>query len=152
MLVANPKDICAIAENKVNLALVPNSAIAACARALMDGAKKYGAWNWRKEDSGVDASVYVAACRRHLAAWFDGEECATDSGVHHLGAAMASLAILLDAQEFGCLNDDRPQFVQRSYLSYCRECRASFTSEKALDRHYWGHHVTWPKDGEFLGD
>jgi len=105
---ANPKDLLARRENKVNLALVPPVAEEALARAMMNGAAKYGPWNWRSVDSGVDASVYVAACKRHLAAWFQGEERASDSGVHHLGHAMACLAILLDAQANGCLHDDRP--------------------------------------------
>jgi hypothetical protein len=49
-------------------------------------------------------------------AWFNGEECAQDSGVHHLAHAMACLAILLDAKTCGKLNDDRPPPVDMQAL------------------------------------
>jgi len=76
-------------------------------RALEDGVKKYGAANWR--ETGVAASVYVDACKRHLEQWFDGgQENATDSKVHNLGHAMACLAIIIDAQWNNTLIDDRP--------------------------------------------
>ncbi len=101
---SNPKD--AVAQLKVDTSLVPDVALAHIADALMDGAKKYGPFNWR--DKKVQARVYVAAARRHLAQWLDREETAEDSGVHHLGHAAACLAILLDAQHYGCLLDNRP--------------------------------------------
>jgi hypothetical protein len=72
----------------------------------MDGARKYGPYNWREE--GVGASTYLSAAMRHLRAYLDGEQNAMDSGVHHLGHAMACLAILLDAEAVGNLVDDRP--------------------------------------------
>jgi hypothetical protein len=100
----NPKDLLGV--KKVSLSKVPPVAVAQCAMALMDGAEKYGAYNWREK--AVRASIYVDACERHLLAWFDGEERAQDSGVHHLAHAMACLAILLDAQATGNLVDDRP--------------------------------------------
>lgn len=73
---------------------------------MMNGTSKYGPYNWR--DKAVKASIYVDACKRHIDAWFEGEETATDSKVHHLGHAIACLAIILDAQEIGNLVDDRP--------------------------------------------
>lgn len=100
----NPKDL--VGAKKVSITKLPPVALLHAAHALMNGAGKYGAYNWREK--AVQASIYVDACERHLNAWFDGEEEATDSGVHHLGHAMACLAILLDAQETGNLVDDRP--------------------------------------------
>jgi hypothetical protein len=100
----NPKDLLGV--RKVSLGKVPPVAVAHCAMALMDGAAKYGAYNWREK--AVRASIYIDACERHLLAWADGEELAQDSRVHHLGHAMACLAILLDAQATGNLVDDRP--------------------------------------------
>ena len=91
---------------KVSLSTVPAVAVAHEACALMDGARKYGPYNWR--DKKVVARIYVDACKRHLDAWLEGQETAEDSGVHHLGHARACLAILLDAQETGNLIDDRP--------------------------------------------
>lgn len=86
--------------------LIPATALAHEACAFRDGAQKYGPYNWRENQ--VSASIYVAAAMRHLESWFNGERCAQDSGVHHLGHARACLAILLDAEEIGKLNDDRP--------------------------------------------
>jgi len=100
----NPKDQIGI--NKPPIHLVPAVAIIHEAMAFKDGAEKYGPYNWRGES--VSASVYMAACYRHLMAWFDGEEFARDSRVHHLGHARACLAIILDAASVGKLVDDRP--------------------------------------------
>lgn len=100
----NPKSIQGM--EKVNLFLVPPVAIAHEARAMEDGARKYGPYNWR--GNSVAASVYLAAAKRHIDSWLDGEENAADSGVHHLGHARACLGILLDALETGNLIDDRP--------------------------------------------
>lgn len=72
---------------------------------MMDGAEKYGPYNWR--DNGVIASVYVDAAKRHLDKWFEGQEY-DPSKVHHLGHALACCAILLDAQFSDGLIDDRP--------------------------------------------
>lgn len=100
----NPKDL--IGSTKVSLSKFPAVGIVHGAHAMMDGAAKYGAYNWRAKKVG--ASIYVDAAMRHIAAWFEGEELAKDSQVHHLGHAIACCAILLDAQETGNLIDDRP--------------------------------------------
>ena len=99
----NPKDIHGF--KKVDLSLIPDIAIYHGAHAFVDGAVKYGPYNWR--DNAVQARVYIAACQRHLAYWAAGQETATDSEVHHLGHAIACLAILLDAQATGNLIDNR---------------------------------------------
>jgi hypothetical protein len=101
----NPKD--RVGLTKPPLDLIPPVALIHCARALGNGAVKYGPYNWR--DEKVSARIYVAACMRHLGSWLDGEENASDSGVHHLGHALACLAILLDAQSLEQLSDDRPK-------------------------------------------
>lgn len=101
----NPKDL--IGAKKLSLTVLPDVAVAHANHAMQDGARKYKAYNWRSKDVGV--TTYINAARRHLAQWYDGQETASDSGVHHLGHAIACLAILLDAQESGNLIDDRPQ-------------------------------------------
>ncbi len=101
----NPKD--ALGAAKLPLHLVPASGIAYEAMAFLDGASKYDPYNWR--GNKVVASIYIAACKRHLDLWFDAlEEDAVDSGVPHLGAARACLGIIIDAKETGNLVDDRP--------------------------------------------
>jgi hypothetical protein len=100
----NPKDL--VGQTKAQMALIPPAAKIALAEALMDGATKYQPYNWREK--GVRASVYLSAAERHMMAYLDGEDNASDSGVHHLGHAMACFAILLDAISLGNVVDDRP--------------------------------------------
>ncbi len=100
----NPKD--AQGQKKVPLHLVPPSLRIYVAQAMADGAAKYGPYNWR--DKPIFASVYYSACMRHMDAYWDGEEVAEDSGVHHLAHAAACLALVIDAIECGVLKDDRP--------------------------------------------
>jgi hypothetical protein len=99
----NPKDM--IATNKVPFHLWPETASAYGAMGFLDGALKYGRSNWRH--AGVKASIYYDAARRHLNAWFEGEDNDPQSGVPHLGHALACIAILVDAVEAKKLNDDR---------------------------------------------
>lgn len=101
---SNPKD--AAATTRLDLSLFPPSAIAYGALAFVEGDQKYGGYNWR--EAGVMSSVYYAALNRHMAKWFNGEECDPVTGVPHLANALACIAILVDATEQGNLNDDRP--------------------------------------------
>lgn len=101
----NPKDLLGV--KKISITKLPSVAILHASHAMMNGAAKYGSYNWRAKP--VVASIYVDAMLRHILAWFDEkEELASDSGVHHLGHAMACPAILLDAMATGNLIDDRP--------------------------------------------
>ena len=99
----NPKDL--IGSDKLPLHLWPTTASAMGCLALLNGALKYGRSNFRAV--GVRASIYYDACMRHINAWFEGEECDPDDGVPHLSAALACLAVIVDAQAAGKLNDDR---------------------------------------------
>jgi len=100
----NPKD--RLGAKKPQLNLVPPSFIIHVARAMENGAMKYGPYNWR--DKKVRLSIYIGAALRHLLTFQDGEQNAQDSEVHHLAHAAACLAILLDAEACDCLIDDRP--------------------------------------------
>lgn len=100
----NPKD--ALGTKKPNISLVPASAIIYAAKAMENGAKKYGAYNWRTKK--VQALIYIDATLRHILSYLDGEELASDSKVHHLAHALASISILVDAIETGNLIDNRP--------------------------------------------
>lgn len=99
----NPKD--AIGSSKLPLHLVPTTMTAMASIAFLNGALKYGRSNWR--EAGVRASIYVDACKRHLDAWFEGEEVDPDDGVPHLAAALACIGIIVDAGVAGKLTDDR---------------------------------------------
>lgn len=100
---SNPKDI--IGSDKLPLHLWPTTATAMGCIGLLNGMLKYGRTNWRH--AGVRASIYVDAAKRHLDAWFEGEECDPDDGVPHLAAALACIAIVVDAEAAGKLADDR---------------------------------------------
>lgn len=99
----NPKTV--IGMSKPSVRAVPPVALFHLGAAMTDGETKYGRFNWREKR--VTLSVYYDAIHRHLAGWWDGEDHAQDSGVHHLGHIMACCAILLDAASVGNLNDDR---------------------------------------------
>ncbi len=100
----NPKT--SIGVTKVPLHLVPPVAGHYTALAFADGARKYGPYNWREKK--VSTSVYIAAMKRHIDAYWDGEDVSKDANVHHLGHVMACCAIILDGMSIGMLNDDRP--------------------------------------------
>lgn len=99
----NPKDL--VGRSKPDLSLVSGTMMGHLAAGLADGARKYGVANWRQ--IAVEARTYTSAAQRHIKAWEDGEELAPDSLVHHLGHAMASLGIILDALACGTLLDNR---------------------------------------------
>ncbi len=132
----NPKD--AIASTKLPLHLWPATATAMGCLGLLDGATKYGLNNYRA--LGAKASVYVGAVKRHLDAWMEGEDNASDSGVPHLANALACLAILVDCQAAGNLVDDR------SYPGGYHELVGSLTeiaNRLQADRaHLAPHHYT----------
>jgi hypothetical protein len=99
----NPKD--KIGLTKAPLRLIPPAALLHIARAMGEGAQKYGPYNWR--EFPISISVYIEAAQRHLLALLDGEDRAPDSGFHHAAHAAACMTILLDALETGNLIDDR---------------------------------------------
>lgn len=121
----NPKT--AIGVTKVPLHLVPPSAKHYLALALADGAMKYGPYNWR--DAAISVSVYKSALERHVDAFWDGEDLAKDSGIHHIAHAMACCALILDAMTVGRLNDDRPTRGASPSL------QAEYTATKAAPKY-----------------
>ena len=91
---------------KIPMHLVPPVAVAQLALAFENGAGKYGPFNWREKT--ISSTVYYGAAMRHLLAWFDGEDFAPDSQVHHLAHVMACCAMVLDGMSIEMLNDNRP--------------------------------------------
>jgi hypothetical protein len=70
------------------------------------GGEKYGPFNWR--ENSVESMTYVGAIMRHLAAWVDGEDVDPESGKSHLAHIALSCGIVIDAEKFGTLQDNRP--------------------------------------------
>ena len=100
----NPKDL--IGATKDNVDLVPVEGILGIARAMKNGADKYGAFNWR--ENKVQYKIYLAAILRHTYALLEREDIAEDSGCHHLDHIGANICILKDAMKYNSLIDNRP--------------------------------------------
>lgn len=79
-------------QNKPDLSLIPSEFSAEVARAFMHGEKKYGRYNYL---NGMEWSRIVAALKRHVDAFWDGEDLDSESGYSHLGHAGACLAMLM---------------------------------------------------------
>lgn len=146
----NPKD--AIGNRKLQLGLLPFAFQGLTALALTDGKYKYGAHNWTI--GGVRASIYIDAALRHLQRWNNGQANDPDSGVHNLGHAAACIAILLDAETRGVLNDDRPPAMNPDVLLGLQNAYNTITG-RLIDDHVAAGRAPrhWTiADGEGSGD
>lgn len=109
---SNPKD--RIGASKLPLDLLSGIAKVEWCLAQLEGALKYGTWNWRI--AGVRMSIYIAAIERHLEKFKNGEDRDPVTHVHHLGSVMAGAAVMMDAQAVGKLTDDRPPMAPGATL------------------------------------
>jgi hypothetical protein len=100
----NPKDM--IGSGKIPLGLVPDTIDVDVSMAFLEGALKYGRYNWRI--AGVRASIYREAMHRHMMKWWNGQNKDPKTQVKHLASVIACAGILLDAELCGKLEDDRP--------------------------------------------
>lgn len=100
----NPKD--AVGTKKPPMSTVSSLVLQEVGVAMLEGARKYGRHNYRV--AGVRASVYFDAAKRHLDAYWEGQDTDPDSGLSHITKAIAGLIVLRDAQINGKLTDDRP--------------------------------------------
>lgn len=124
----NPKTLAG--SKKPDLSVVPPVSLLHLATAMMNGAEKYGPFNWREQP--ISYRPYLAAAMRHLASCLDGEDFSADTveaglPVHHLGHVMACCAIVLDAIHCGTLNDNRP-----SVFGATGEAIEHYNKEKTL--------------------
>ncbi len=100
----NPKD--ALGAAKVPMHLVPPASTILQALCMDDGNIKYGPYNTRMED--IQAIGYIAAAKRHLDAYMDGQDYDSITGKPHLGYALATIGLVIDAWLNGTLIDNRP--------------------------------------------
>ena len=108
----NPKE--AFGSAKPPTSTVPQTVVYELGLAMLEGALKYGRHNYRI--SGIRSSVYFDAAKRHLDAWWEGEDIDPESGLSHLVKAMACLAVMRDAQICGMVNDDRPPSAPHGWM------------------------------------
>ncbi len=101
---SNPKDL--VGAKKAPMDLVPAAGAIMSAPAHQNGSDKYGPFNWRQNP--VQLMTYLAAIRRHMDAFVDGQDLAEDTGIHHLSHMLAGMNIIADALALGNLIDNRP--------------------------------------------
>lgn len=101
----NPKDI--VGSKKANLLDIPLAPLFKLAEVQAYAKTKYPPFNWRDKSMPVRYSPYLNAAIRHIFAYADGENVASDSKLHHLDHAIEGLLILRDAQLNGNAIDDR---------------------------------------------
>lgn len=111
----NPKYIEAQKRGKVDYSTIPWEIIGMLAQAMMEGAGKYGRFNFLEDD--IEARTYIAAIGRHLfgdpstgsKGWVNGEDIDEESGLPHLIKVMACCALVESAKLHGKLIDNRMQ-------------------------------------------
>jgi hypothetical protein len=102
----NPKHIRMMKEGKVRPETMPLGPLADVARVMQTGAEKYGVHNWRLDK--IKASTYVGAIFRHaILEWAEGSDTDKDSGEHPLAHVAACCLIVMDAEKYNTLIDDR---------------------------------------------
>lgn len=77
--------------------LIPPLAELKLAQVLTAGAQKYSPDNWRHVDNAH--ARYLAACRRHINAYQQGEKLDDETGLPHLAHAMCCLAFIVELDE-----------------------------------------------------
>jgi hypothetical protein len=107
---ADPKYACG--DRKPPTSCIPLTVLYYVGMGMYEGDWKYGAHNYRV--CPVMVSTYYNSTRRHLDAYFEGEDLDPKSGLHHVIKAISGLMVLADAilqSEAGASNpfiDDRP--------------------------------------------
>ena len=85
--------------------LIPPEIEEAIAKVLTYGVTKYGERNW---ELGMKWGRPYAALRRHMAAWWSGEDNDPETGMSHLAHAACCLTFLTAFEARGIGTDDRP--------------------------------------------
>lgn len=89
---------------KPDLTLISKELMVSLARVREFGNKKYERGNWKK---GFAVTRSLAAALRHIFAFLSGETLDPESGLSHLGHAVASLEHAIYDMEHHPENDDR---------------------------------------------
>lgn len=91
-------------KDKPRLSLIPKQALWAMGNAFTYGEEYYGAHNWR---DGIPISFLLDAALRHINEFANGEDIDVKSQNHHLGNAMANLAMAIEMTSLDASMDDR---------------------------------------------
>jgi hypothetical protein len=90
---------------KARYDLIPPEIEEAIAKVLSFGAIKYGERNW---ELGMHWGRPYAALRRHMAAWWGGENSDPETGMPHTWHAACCLAFIVAFEARSVGTDDRP--------------------------------------------
>jgi len=109
----NPKYIEAQKRGKVDYSVIPWEVISMLAQAMMEGANKYGRFNFLEDD--IEARTYIGAISRHMfgdpstgsKGWANGEDIDEESGLPHTIKIMACCMLVEAAKMHGKLIDNR---------------------------------------------
>lgn len=101
----NPKE--APGKSKYRMSVLPACVMGEVSVAMLEGAYKYGAYNYR--DTNIKSDTYYDSVMRHIMAWWEGEDIDPDSNISHVTKAITSLVVLRDAMINGKLIDNRPK-------------------------------------------
>ena len=128
----NPKDIAGSV--KLPFADIPGIVLAEVGLAMHEGARKYGAFNYRQ--TPIAASAYYSAAQRHLTQWWElGEDVDATCQLSHITKAIACLMVLRDAQINARCKDDRPPAVNSAHWQHLEfvadQMRAKYPEPKA---------------------
>lgn len=108
---AGKKDSLTDKKNKPRLSLIPKEALYELGHALTYGEGKYGTHNYKE---GIKLSYLLDAAMRHINQFNNGENIDLESGNHHLGHALASLAMAVDTFYNRPEYDDRYKREEKS--------------------------------------
>lgn len=92
-------------QDKARYDLIPPEVEEALARVLTYGAAKYSERNW---ELGMKWGRPYAALRRHMGAWWAGQDNDPETGMSHLWHAACCIAFLVAFEARGTGTDDRP--------------------------------------------
>lgn len=91
-------------QGKTRYDLIPPEVEEAIGQVLTFGAAKYGQRNW---ELGMAWGRPYAALRRHMGAWWGGEDTDPETGMSHLWHAACCIAFLVAFEARGVGTDDR---------------------------------------------
>lgn len=97
-------------------ALLPDELLEGVIDVLMLGESRYGAWNWTKGGEGNGWSRYYDSLKRHLNAFWKGEDIDPDSQLHHLDHLIANAIFLRYYTRRWPELDDRPELFPSDVL------------------------------------
>lgn len=94
-------------EGKLQWNLMPESALEQVILVLMDGAKKYGEFNWLENADQVDIVRYSNALERHLKQFKRGQNLDKESGRYEMAHIACNALFILTMQIKGLGKDGR---------------------------------------------